>query len=217
MEKIPNTARTKVRRLPDQAHYDRATVDAILDAGLVCQVGIVQDGLPVVIPMLYARDGDRLIFHGSTASRLTKSLAAGLDVCVNVTLLDGLVLARSAFNSSMNYRSVVVFGKARAIDDPQKKTEAMRLFSERIMPGRWADIRGPKEIELTATRVLEMQIDEAAAKVRSGPPKDDEDDLTLPVWAGVVPISLRRGSIESDTPDIAIPRYVLMDNRFEPE
>lgn len=214
MQKIPNTARTKVRRQPDQGRYDRATIDAVLDAGLVCQVGIVENGMPVVIPMLYARDGDRLILHGSTASRLTKSLATGVDVCVNVTLLDGLVLARSAFNASMNYRSVVVFGKASPIEDPQKKTEAMRLFSERIMPGRWAEIRGPKDIELSATRVLEMRIEEAAAKVRTGPPTDNEEDLTLLVWAGVLPVALKRGRIESDTPDIPIPSYVLDDQRF---
>lgn len=214
MQNIPNTARTKVRRQPDQGRYDRATIDAILDAGLVCQVGIVENGLPVVIPMLYARDGNRIIMHGSTASRLTKSLSSGMDVCLNVTLLDGLVLARSAFNASMNYRSAVVFGKATEIKDLQKKTEAMRLFSERVMPGRWAEIRGPSEIELSATRVLEMQIEEAAGKVRTGPPKDNEEDLHLPVWAGVVPLTLRRGAIESDTQEIPIPSYVLNDKRF---
>ncbi|HXW51693.1 MAG TPA: pyridoxamine 5'-phosphate oxidase family protein [Candidatus Acidoferrales bacterium] len=214
MEKIPNTARTKVRRQPDQGRYDRATIDAILDAGLVCQVGIVEDGLPVVIPMLYARDGERIILHGSTASRLTKSLAAGLDVCVNVTLLDGLVLARSAFNASMNYRSVVLFGTATAIEDPEQKTQAMRLFSEHVMPGRWAEIRSPSAIELAATRVLQMPIGEAVAKVRTGPPKDNVEDLELPVWAGVVPLALRRGEIESDTPDREIPAYVVRDARF---
>ncbi len=211
---MPNSARTKLRRLPDQGRYDRETVDAILDAGLVCHVGFVEDGLPVVIPMLYARDGDRVIMHGSSASRLTRALSTGLDACLNVTLVDGLVLARSAFNSSMNYRSVVIFGRATAIEDPADKTRALRLFSEHIMPGRWDEIRAPKDIELAATFVLQMPIEEASAKVRSGPPKDNEEDLDLPVWAGVVPLKLRHGEIVSDTPDIGIPRYVVDDPRF---
>jgi len=214
MPEIPNSARTKLRRLPDQGRYDRTTVDAILDAGLVCHVGFVEDGLPVVIPMLYARDGDRVIMHGSSASRLTRALSTGLDACLNVTLVDGLVLARSAFNSSMNYRSVVIFGRATAIEHPADKTRALRLFSEHIMPGRWDEIRPPKDIELAATFVLQMPIEEASAKVRSGPPKDNEEDLDLPVWAGVVPLKLRHGEAVSDTPDIRIPRYVVDDPRF---
>lgn len=203
-----------MRRLPDQGRYDRATVDAVLDAGLVCHVGFVEDGLPVVIPMLYARDGDRIVMHGSSASRLTRALSTGIDACLNVTLVDGLVLARSAFNASMNYRSVVVFGKATSIEDPIEKTRALRLFSEHIMPGRWAEIRPPKDIELTATFVLQMPIAEASAKVRMGPPKDNEEDLELHVWAGVVPLMLRRGDLVADTPDIAVPGYVLDDPRF---
>ncbi len=214
MQEIPSSARAKVRRLPDQGRYDRATVDAILDAGLVCHVGFVENGLPVVIPMLYARDGNRIVMHGSSASRLTRALSAGIDACLSVTLVDGLVLARSAFNASMNYRSVVVFGKATAIDDPEDKTQALRLFSEHIMPGRWAEIRPPKDIELTATFVLQMPIEEASAKVRMGPPKDNEEDLALPVWAGVVPLNLRRSEPVADTAGIEIPRYVLDDPRF---
>jgi len=211
---MPNSARTKLRRLPDQGRYDRTTIDAILDAGLICHVGFVEDGLPVVIPMLYARDADRIIMHGSSASRLTQALSTGLDACLNVTLVDGLVLARSAFNSSMNYRSVVIFGRATAIKDPADKTRALRLFSEHIMPGRWEEIRPPKDIELTATFVLQMPIEEASAKVRTGPPKDNAEDLDLPMWAGVVPLKLRRGEPVTDTLDIGIPRYVLDDPRF---
>jgi uncharacterized protein len=214
MAQNPNSARTKVRRQPDQGRYDRSTINAILDAGLVCHVGFVEDGMPIVIPMLYAREGDTIFMHGSTASRLTKSLASGVDACLNVTLIDGLVLARSAFNASMNYRSVVIFGKAAAVEDPSEKTRALHLFSDHIMPGRWNDIRPPKNTELAATRVLRLQIEEGSAKIRAGPPKDNEEDLTLAVWAGVVPLALRRGAIESDTQAIAIPSYVQADKRF---
>jgi uncharacterized protein len=214
MAQNPNSARTKVRRLPDQGRYDRATINAILDAGLVCHVGFVEDGLPLVIPMLYAREDDTIFMHGSTASRLTKTLASGVDACLNVTLVDGLVLARSAFNASMNYRSVVIFGKATAVEDPAEKTRALHLFSDHIMPGRWEDIRPPKDTELAATRVLRLRIEEASAKTRTGPPKDNEEDLILPVWAGVVPLSLRRGTPKSDTQSIALPSYVQADRRF---
>lgn len=203
-----------MRRLPEQGRYDRATVNAILDAGLVCHVGFIEDGGPVVIPMLYARDGDRIFMHGSSASRLTRALSTGIEACLSVTLIDGLVLARSAFNASMNYRSVVVFGKATAIQDPVDKTLALRLFSEHIMPGRWAEIRPPKDLELSATLVLKMPIEEASAKVRSGPPKDNEEDLGLDVWAGVVPLALRRGDFVSDTPGRQVPDYVERDPRF---
>jgi uncharacterized protein len=214
MAQNPNSARTKVRRLPDQGRYDRSTINAILDAGLVCHVGFVEDGMPVVIPMLYARQDDTIFMHGSTASRLTRSLASGVNACLNVTLIDGLVLARSAFNASMNYRSVVIFGKATAVEDPAEKTRALHLFSDHIMPGRWNDIRRPKDTELAATRVLRLQIEEGSAKIRTGPPKDNEEDLALSVWAGVVSLALRRGAIESDTQNIPVPSYVQADRRF---
>jgi uncharacterized protein len=214
MARNPNSARTKVRRIPDRGHYDRTTINEVLDAGLVCQVGFIEDGVPVVIPMLYARDGDEVLMHGSTASRLTQLLATGSQVCVNVTILDGFVLARSAFHSSMNYRSVVIFGRPQPVDDPARKVHALRLFTEHMMPGRWDDVRPPTDIELSATRVLCMTIEEGSAKIRTGPPKDDPDDLSLPIWAGVVPLALHRKAEKSETPTIPVPSYVRNDRRF---
>ncbi len=214
MDAFPKTKRTTIRRIPQNANFDRATVNAILDAGLICHVGFVADGLPYVIPTSYARAGERLYVHGSTASRLATTLASGVDVCVAVTLLDGLVLARSAFNHSMNYRSVVIFGRATAVEDPIQKLEALRLFTERVMPRRWRELRAPKEIELRATLVLELPIAEASAKIRSGPPEDDEDDLAAPVWAGVLPLALRKGELVSDSPGIEPPDYLRQDDRW---
>jgi nitroimidazol reductase NimA-like FMN-containing flavoprotein (pyridoxamine 5'-phosphate oxidase superfamily) len=182
--------RSTVRRLPDRARYDRATVDAILDEGLVCHVGFVDEGQPFVIPSAYARDGDRLILHGSAASRMVKVLAAGAPACVTVTLLDGLVLARSGFHHSMNYRSVVVLGRAAEIVDPDAKRRALDAIVEHVAPGRAASLRPPSEKELRATRVVALRLDEASAKVRTGPPKDDEADYALPVWAGELPLRL---------------------------
>src|SRR5579864_54417 len=173
MDAIPNTARTTVRRIPKHSSYDRATINSILDEGLICHVGFVDEGLPYVIPTLYARSGDRLLVHGSAASRLARTLASGSDVCLSVTLLDGIVLARSVFNHSMNYRSVVIFGKASPIEDQQEKKEAMRLFSEHVMPGRWNEARQPTAVELKATLVLSLPIREVSAKLRTGPPVDD--------------------------------------------
>jgi nitroimidazol reductase NimA-like FMN-containing flavoprotein (pyridoxamine 5'-phosphate oxidase superfamily) len=182
--------RSTVRRLPDRARYDRATVDAILDEGLVCHVGFVDEGQPFVIPSAYARDGDRLILHGSAASRMVKVLAAGAPACVTVTLLDGLVLARSGFHHSMNYRSVVVLGKATEIVDPDEKRRALDAIVEHVAPGRAASLRPPTEKELRATRVVALRLDEASAKLRTGPPKDEEADHALPVWAGELPLRL---------------------------
>ena len=203
-----------MRRIPQNAIYDRATIDAILDEGLICHVGFVVNGLPYVIPMGYARAGDKLYIHGSTASRLLTSLAEGVDVCITVTLLDGLVLARSAFNHSMNYRSVVIFGKAVAVEEEGEKVEALRLFSEHMMPGRWRELRDPKPLELKATLVMSLPIAEASAKVRTGPPTDDEDDLQAPVWAGVLPLALRRGDLRADSTGIEPPDYLTLDQRF---
>lgn len=214
MDTFPKTKRTTIRRIPQNANFDRATVHAILDAGLICHVGFVADGLPYVIPTSYARAGERLYIHGSTASRLATTLASGVDVCVAVTLLDGLVLARSAFNHSMNYRSVVIFGRATAVEDPTEKLEALRLFTERVMPGRWRDLRAPKEIELRATLVLALPIVEASAKIRGGPPEDDEDDLPAPVWAGVLPLALRKGELVPDSHGIDPPEYLRRDERW---
>ena len=186
----PRSERTRVRREPHRGHYDRATIDAILDEGLVAHVGFTgAEGQPWVIPMLYARDGDRLLIHGSSASRLLTTLAGGIDVCVTVSLFDGLVVARSAFNSSFNYRSVVAVGRARAVEEPAAKWEALRLLTEFLIPGRWDDCRQPTGQELKATLILEMPIDEASAKIRTGPPNDDEADLALSHWAGVIPFA----------------------------
>jgi uncharacterized protein len=214
MSWVPKTPRTTIRRIPQNGVYDRAAIDAILDEGLVCHVGFVVDGAPYVIPTSYARAGDILYIHGSAAGRMAVALARGVDVCVTVTLLDGLVLARSAFNHSMNYRSVVIFGKATAVEDPTEKLEALRLFSEHIMPGRWRQLRDPKAIELRATLVLALPIAEASAKARSGPPEDDAEDLNAPVWAGVLPLALRKGELEADSVGIEPPDYLVRDPRW---
>jgi hypothetical protein len=188
MRQPPPSQRAQVRRLPDRAAYDRETIHAILDEGLVCHVGFVSEGQPHVIPMSYGRDGDRLLLHGSAASRLMRGLEAGWPVCLTVTLLDGLVLARSAFHHSMNFRSVVMFGRATPVDDPAAKSAALHAISEHVVPGRWDEVRPPNARELAATAVLEVPIEEASAKIRTGPPRDDLEDLSLPVWAGVLPL-----------------------------
>lgn len=190
MKHDPRSERTRVRREPHRGHYDRATIDAILDAGMIAHVGFVaKDGHPLVIPMLYARDGDRVLIHGSSASRLLNTLDEGVDVCFTVSLIDGLVVARSAFNSSLNYRSVVALGRAREVKEPAAKWEALRLLTEFLIPGRWDDCRQPTEQELKATSILEMPIDEASAKIRTGGPNDDEADFALGFWAGVIPLA----------------------------
>jgi len=214
MNSVPKTSRTTLRRIPQNAVYDRDAIYAILDDGLICHVGFVTDGNPVVIPTSYARDGDRLLIHGSTASRMALALKGGADVCVAVTLIDGLVLARSAFNHSMNYRSVVIFGHALAIEEEREKLEALRLFSERIMPRRWAQLRDVKPLELKATLVLALPIHEVSAKVRTGPPQDDAEDLGASVWAGVLPLALRRGPLQTDSPGSGPAPYILHGPRF---
>jgi nitroimidazol reductase NimA-like FMN-containing flavoprotein (pyridoxamine 5'-phosphate oxidase superfamily) len=191
MRDFAPTERTQVRRLPKRAVYDREAIYRILDEGLVCHVGFVVDGQPVVIPTGYGRDGDTLYVHGSAASRMLRDLAQGVEVSIAVTLLDGLVLARSAFHHSMNYRSVVIFGTAAVVEDETTKRQALRAFTEHIAPGRWQEVRPPTESELKATTVLAIPLEEVSAKVRTGPPLDDEDDYSLPVWAGVLPLKLR--------------------------
>jgi nitroimidazol reductase NimA-like FMN-containing flavoprotein (pyridoxamine 5'-phosphate oxidase superfamily) len=190
MSETPPSERTRVKRLPERGAYDRETVYSILDEGLVCHVGIAVEGQPFVIPMAYARMGDTLLLHGSGGSRVMRALQAGAEVCVAVTHLDGLVLARSAFHHSMNYRSVVIFGKARAIDGDQAKLAAFRAFFEHVLPGRWEDVRPPDPKELAQTLLVELPLDEASAKIRTGPPADEADDYGLPVWAGVVPFEV---------------------------
>jgi uncharacterized protein len=187
---FPQTRRTNLKRLPKRGHYDRDAVYGILDEGFICHVGFVVEGQPFVIPTGYARVADKLYIHGSQASRMLRTLANGVDACVTVTLVDGLVLARSAFHHSINYRSVVVFGQAAVVEDREEKLAALFAFSEQVVPGRWDDVRQPTEQELMATTVLCLPLQEASAKVRTGPPIDDEEDYELRVWAGVVPLRL---------------------------
>jgi uncharacterized protein len=184
------TQRSQLRRLPNRGSHEAEIVHSILDAAFLAHVGFQVNGQPFVIPTLYGRDQDKLFLHGSAASRMLNELDTGVPACVNVTVVDGLVLARSAFHHSMNYRSVVAFGTARKIQDPAEKTRALRVISEHLLAGRWNDVRGPTEKELKATAVLEFAIEEASAKVRQGPPLDDEEDYSLAVWAGVLPLSL---------------------------
>jgi len=188
----PVSERSRVKRLPDRAAYDAASVHAVLDAAMVGHVGFVSAGRPLVIPMIYGRDGDVLYLHGSVASRLQRTLANGVDVCLTVTVVDGLVLARSAFHHSMNYRSAVVLGRA-ALVPPDQKTHALRVISEHLVPGRWDEVRPPSAIELKQTSVLRLPIEEASAKARTGGPIDDPDDLALAVWAGVLPCTTTWG------------------------
>jgi len=190
MSKFQPTQRTQVKRLPDRGAYDSETVFKILDEGLICHVGFSVDGQPYVIPTGFARVEDTLYVHGSAASRMLRTLAEGVQVCVTVTLLDGLVLARSAFHHSMNYRSVVMLGRATLVSDAAEKIKALEAFTEHIVRGRWNDVRLPTESELKATTVLALPLAEVSAKIRTGPPKDDAEDYELPIWAGVVPLTI---------------------------
>jgi uncharacterized protein len=187
------TQRTKLGRLPDRGTHDRETIHRILDEGFICHIGFAVDGQPFVIPTGYGRRGETLYIHGSAASRMLRNLQKGLPVCFTVTLLDGLVLARSAFHHSMNYRSVVVLGTATLVEDPAEKLEALRAVSDQIIAGRWDEVRLPTDQELKATTVLKLALNEASAKIRTGPPKDDEEDYTLPIWAGVLPLHTNPG------------------------
>jgi nitroimidazol reductase NimA-like FMN-containing flavoprotein (pyridoxamine 5'-phosphate oxidase superfamily) len=193
-EAFTPTERTRVVREPQRGVYDREIVYQILDEGLVCHVGFAAEGQPFVIPTLYARIGDAIYFHGSAASRMLRGASQGTEVCVTVTLTDGIVLARSVFNHSMNYRSVVALGKATLVDVPPEKLEVLRAFTEKILPGRWEDARQPNEKELKATSILRLPLTEASAKVRVGPPEDDAADYALPVWAGVIPLRVVAGA-----------------------
>jgi nitroimidazol reductase NimA-like FMN-containing flavoprotein (pyridoxamine 5'-phosphate oxidase superfamily) len=187
------TPRTTLHRRPARGAYDRTTVHAILDEALVCQLGFVVDGQPFVLPTMFVRHEERVFVHGAAAGRFMRSLAAGIDACLSVTLLDGLVLARAAFHHSMNYRSVVVLGRATEVTERAEKREAMALLVDKVSPGRAALVRGPSEKEIGATAILSIPLVEVSAKIRVGPPVEDEDDLSVPVWAGVVPVSLRAG------------------------
>jgi len=206
------TSRTRVNRLPKRGDYSQKTIYAILDAGFLCHAGFVVDGQPYVIPTGYGRAGDTLYLHGSAASRMLRTLAGGVDVCVTVTLLDGIVLARSAFHHSMNYRSVMMLGKASAVEADAEKAAALRVISEQIVRGRWDDVRKPTAQELKATAVLKLPIEEASAKIRTGPPLDDEEDYALNVWAGVLPLAIRAGEPVADprlAPGAKVPKYLM--------
>jgi uncharacterized protein len=190
MDELSRTDRSTLRRLPKRGVYDRASIHAILDEGLICHVGFVVDGQPYVIPTIHVRVGDELFFHGSPASRMLRALEQGVEVCVTVTIVDGLVLARSAFHHSMNYRSVVVFGTAMPMESSEDKLQVLQALTNHLIRGRWNEVRTPSPAELKATLVLSLPISEASAKVRTGPPVDDEDDYSLPVWAGVLPMKM---------------------------
>jgi nitroimidazol reductase NimA-like FMN-containing flavoprotein (pyridoxamine 5'-phosphate oxidase superfamily) len=194
MSDLEPTPRTTLRRLPARGHFDRATVNAILDEALVCHVGFVSEGQPFVIPTIHARVGEQVFVHGSAASRMLKTLQGGVPVCLTATLVDGLVLARSAFHHSMNYRSVVVLGDAIAVTEEGEKWDALHAIVEHVAPGRWSEVREPSPKELAGTLVLRLPIEEASAKVRTGPPLDDEEDYALECWAGVLPLRLTPGA-----------------------
>ena len=204
------TARTRLKRLPKRGHFDRATIDAILDAMPLCHVGHLVDGKPVVTPTLQWREGDHVYWHGSRASRALLA-AEDAEVCLTVTLLDALVLARSGFHHSANYRSVMVFGRAQRVEEPAAKLERMRVFIERLYPGRWDELRPVTRKEINATTVLSLPIEEASAKIRSGGPIDDAEDYALPIWAGVVPVKLQVGKPAADPRNLAgveVPGYL---------
>ncbi len=212
MEQLSLTQRASLKRLPKRGSHEREVVNQILDEGFICHVGFAIDGQPFVIPTGYARAGDKLFIHGSQASRMLRALKEGIDTCVTVTLIDGLVLARSAFHHSMNYRSVVIFGRAKLIEDREEKLAALYALSEHMIPGRWKSVRKPSEAELQQTTVLSLPIDEASAKIRTGPPLDDEEDYAMNVWAGVLPLRLITGDPVADprlTTYIDVPDYVV--------
>jgi nitroimidazol reductase NimA-like FMN-containing flavoprotein (pyridoxamine 5'-phosphate oxidase superfamily) len=199
------TERSKLRRLPNRGSHDPQVIYEVLDRAFLAHVGFVVGGQPFVIPTLFGREEDTLYLHGSAASRMLNQLSGGIPVCVNATVVEGIVLARSAFHHSMNYRSVVAFGTARKIDDPERKMRALEIVSEHVIAGRWADVRPPTDKELKATTVLELQIEEASAKIRQGPPLDDEEDYGLPVWAGILPLTLQS---EAPVPDPRLPQDI---------
>ncbi len=212
----PRSERVQVRRIPARGDYDQATIHAILDEALVCHVGIVDDGQPVVIPTIHVRVGDEVFLHGSKGSRLLRTLEMGGEACITVTLLDGLVLARSAFHHSMNYRSVVLLGRGRAVESREEKSRVLDALVDHVIAGRSADARMPSENEIDATTVVAFPIDEASAKIRTGPPVDEEKDMSLPIWAGVLPLGLTPGSpvaAEELSADIATPSYVTAYSR----
>lgn len=219
MSVFERTKRNKVLRKPTRGHYEKEEVYGIVDEALYCHVAFVKDGQPFIIPTLHARDGDTLLLHGSSASRMIRHGDSN-PLCVSMTLMDGIVLARSAFNHSVNYRSAVLFGNGEAVTDPEEKMDALALFTERLMPGRWDDIRWPDRKELKATGVIAMPIESASAKIRTGPPVDDEEDMELPIWAGVLPFhqSFAPPVVDPAAPiEIPLPCYLqeYLDRRLQ--
>jgi hypothetical protein len=215
-ENVAKSERTRILREPQRGVYDREEIYKILDEGFVCHVGFTAEGQTFVIPTMYARIGDAVYFHGSSASRMLRGVSAGLNVCLTATLTDGLVLARSVFNHSMNYRSVVVLGNASLVDESAEKWEALHAFTEKILPGRWGDARQPNEKELRATSILRLPLTEVSAKVRTGGVEDDAEDYALPVWAGIVPLRVVADAPERDErcdPAIATPGYATTFRR----
>jgi uncharacterized protein len=216
LAEITRTPRTTLKRLPARGSFDREVVNAILDEALLCHLGFAVDGQPYVIPTIHARVGETLYVHGSPASRMLRHLRQGVPACVTVTLLDGLVLARSAFHHSMNYRSVVVLGQAQEVTDPAERGEGLKAVVEHVAPGRWAECRWPSEKELAGTLLLRLPVEEASAKVRTGPPLDDEEDYALEWWAGVLPLRLAPGEPVADprlTPGTPVPASLLAYRR----
>lgn len=216
MSEYEQTKRNRVTRIPERAKYDEETIFAIIDEALICHVGFVVQGKPVVIPTIHARDGNRLLLHGSSASRMLKHFREGHDICVTVTLLDGLVLARSVFHHSMNYRSVVLFGNGTIVDDTDQKMRGLKVLTDHLIPGRWNEARLPSNKEMKATTLISMSIEEGTAKIREGHPSDEEEDYDLPVWAGVIPIQQHIMAPVDDeqlTEGISVPDYVLNYSR----
>jgi len=216
MTSFPKTDRTRIKRIPKRGHYDRETIYQILDEALICHVGFAEKKQPYVIPINFARVGDAIVLHGAKASRLLKHVEAGHPVCVEATIVDGLVLARSVFHHSVNYRSVVLFGAGRTVEDEREKLAALEAITEHLIPGRWREARRPNRRELNATSVVSIKIDQASAKVRSGPPGDDPKDYALPVWAGLLPMQERPLSPVRDelmTQDIPVPGYISKYSR----
>jgi nitroimidazol reductase NimA-like FMN-containing flavoprotein (pyridoxamine 5'-phosphate oxidase superfamily) len=214
MQAIAPTSHTQVRRHPERAVYDLEQIHSILDQGYICHLGFVVDGQPFVIPTAYGRSGNQIYVHGSAASRTLRSLAGGINVCATVTLVDGFVLARSAFHHSMNYRSVVILGKAQLVTDPKDKMEGLRCLTNHLVPGRWEEVRPPNETEMIKTSLLSLPLNEVSAKVRSGPPLDLEDDYPIRVWAGVVPLRAQVGEPIADPH--ALPGIPVVDKgRFD--
>lgn len=213
---IEQTPRTRLKRLPKRGHFDRETINDVLDEAFICHVGFVVEGQPYVIPTGFARVDNDLYIHGSSASRMLRSISEGIDICVTVTLVDGLVLARSAFHHSINYRSVVILGRANLVTDAEEKNAALEALTEHIIPGRWADVRWPTELELKATTVLKLPIEEASAKIRTGDPIDDAEDYAMDVWSGVLPLTLNAGKPIDDAklkPGLVPPALVTCYSR----